>query len=166
MTDNELVPSRPVGEPMIIEAVERKPPAYMLDMGDPVFWTNIDIATDEGKAMVMRCYGDTDASGNDQIGKVWLTKWLLSHPVEITDKVTGEIRICVRTVLVNPEGKTLAFVSTGVLRSLRVMVFIYKRGPWDPALPLEVHQIPLADGKRTYSLQVATPPSKQPKGGK
>lgn len=166
MTDSDLVPSRPSGEPMAIEPVEHKPPSYMLDMGDPVFWTNIDYKSDEGKALIMKCHNEADASGNDVIGKVWDTCQLLSHPVEITNSVTGEVSDCVRTVLVAPDGRTLSFVSAGVLRSLRILVMLYGRGPWKPALSLEVKQIQLKDSKRTYSLSVATGQSKTPKGAK
>lgn len=166
MADSNMVPSQPIGEPVPVTSLTPSAPNYQLDGGEPVYWSNLPEKTDEGRALILKCHADADLKGNEMIGKVFDTKWLMAHPVEITDEKTGEITDAVRTVLVSPEGRTMSFVSSGILRSLRVMVMLYGRGPWDPPLPLEVKQINTRNSRRTFTLTIPVTPTKPLKGGK
>jgi hypothetical protein len=149
-------------------APQAAPPAWELDQAGPLFWTTLDATSDQGKALVMKAMGEPDVKADKVIGHTFLCAHVLAHGVEMEDAASGELREAVRSVLIGPEGRTLAFVSAGALKSLRLLIMLYGRGPWEPALPVKVNQVRTRKGFLTYTLTVdpAAVTARQPKGGR
>lgn len=132
-------------------------PSPDLMSGPLAFWCSWDTATQEGKGLVVKCMGNSDLKGSDAINLVFPTANVLAHAVEIIDQGTGMVQQMLRCVLVGKDGRTLAFVSAGITQSLRVILGLYGKGPWEPELLLRVKQVPTRRGFKTFVLTVEQP---------
>jgi hypothetical protein len=128
---------------------------HLLDTGPPPFWTNLPTQEELGQALVMRCQGQASDKVEDWWNKPFPTKWLFACPASKTDEKTGEITEWTQVTLLSPEGRSLSFGSNGVLKSLRWILALKGRGPWNPAIGLIPKQIAIAGGHRYYQLELA-----------
>lgn len=83
-----------------------------------------------------------------------LKNWAV-HPIMIRGDKEDDLSPAWRTVLVNPEGETLVFVSIGIVESLRTIVARLGKGPYEPALPICVLSTKTSRGFRVLSLTLA-----------
>lgn len=103
-------------------------------------WTTIVPDTEEGKRLTVRCMQQADYSGEEVMGQELSVVHVLCHEVELIDAETSEVVNAVRTVLVQPDGSTVAFVSIGIFKALGLLAKTYGPPPWKPALRVKVTQ--------------------------
>lgn len=83
------------------------------------FYSSItDDGTRKSKIAIFNAVNGADESVADHIGEVLDIVNVVAHPVELTDEETGEIINCLRTVLVDKNGKTYTAVSQGITSAL------------------------------------------------
>jgi hypothetical protein len=168
------VPDSPTGGPIVPRPPQ--PPTggpmqpFDMDGPDPAFWTNLRMDVPAERKLLMKCAADGDVPAPERINTVFPVKWLYLAPVESHDPKTAEVRQWIRTVLLEPDGRTTSFGSVGILRCLKMLVFAYGRGPWEPSLSVRLVQKELNGGRRLYLLEDATdeqpPPDRGTKRGK
>ena len=130
--------------------------------GPPIWWCPWDVTTDEGAALVTHCLGKADHATNEVLNQPFELQALLLHRVELKDQETGELVPLIRTVLVRPDGTTLAACSVGLYMGARVICALKGKGPWSPALLVAVKQQPTRLGRRTYTLELLGRPAAGP----
>lgn len=137
-------------------------PGFDLNAGKLAFWSSLPTTNRQDKALILAALQDSDERLDALIGKGWMTKNLLAHPVAVTDEETGEILMAVRLVLIAPDGQTAACCSAGAVRSATAIIQLYGQPPWDPPLYLTVKQVTTRKGRRTFVLGVADPDAPEP----
>ena len=65
---------------------------------------------------------------------------------EILDEDTGEIETAPRVVLISDDGKAYQAVSKGIFNAVKNAFEVFGAAPWDPALEIEVKQVPVGRG--------------------
>ena len=149
MSDNlNLVPS-----PASPGAVSIFQSSGVLDVGALQIWTSLDPTTPEGKAaIVMHMQGESSTPASDAINSVIAVRHVLAHRIEMLDEKTGELIEADRIVLIDDAGESIACVSTGVRRSLQLIVSLYGAPPYDPPMQLRLTQKQTRKGRRTFQL--------------
>ena len=77
-----------------------------------------DDGSRKSKVAIFNAINGADESVADHIGEVLEIVNVVAHPVELPDEETGEIIECLRTVLVDKNGKTYVAVSQGIASAL------------------------------------------------
>lgn len=129
-------------------------------------FTTLDRSRPEHKRLAMRC-ADMDCERLESlIGKQLEVSHVYLSPRELIDAETGEITIKTSVALITPDGVPYHCLSTGAYNSLRSIWQEIGPGPWEDPVVVEVAQIPIADGKRTFKLRYHGRASEQPGAGK
>jgi Phage Single-stranded DNA-binding protein len=100
--------------------------------------SNMQMAGLEGLQMLTKLHGKAELEVDDLQGKPFLMKWFYAHKVELRSDKGGEVVDAIRVVLVDPDRRTLGFVSDGVVDSLDLIRSILGDGPYDPPIPVRV----------------------------
>lgn len=115
--------------------------------------STLPMVTSEDRGLVLELLETEALKGESLIGSVIYLGHYVIHPVDLTDNNTGEIVHCARTILPQPEGPPVAFVSTGVLESISRIAWKEKRNPpFEPPLRVKLKSVPCGGGHRTYKL--------------
>lgn len=93
------------------------------------------------------CLGFDDLDPDQAIS----VKYIYCHEVEIT-KDGGEVAPCIRTVLIEPDGRCFAFVSDGVAMDAWRMLQTFQGRPIEPPEKMIVKRIRTRRGFNTYCL--------------
>jgi len=120
------------------------------------FYCNWHIESMADKALALRYQGEADRKGADVVGQTIAIERFLCHPAESVNDKTGEVEYFTRTILIDPDGGTVAFGSNGILKWLGRFVTMFGRGPWHPPLVVRVKQVQTGRKNRTYELELAT----------
>lgn len=65
---------------------------------------------------------------------------------ELLNEESGEIETAPRVVLIDEDGKAYQAVSKGIFNAVKNAYQVFGAAPWNPALEIEVKQIPLGKG--------------------
>lgn len=65
---------------------------------------------------------------------------------EILNDESGEIETAPRVVLIGEDGKAYQAVSKGIFNAVKNAYTVFGNAPWEPALEIEVKQIPVGKG--------------------
>ena len=74
--------------------------------------------TRKSQIAIYNAINSADESLSDHIGEVLEIVDVVAHPVQIADEITGEIVDCLRTVLMDKNGKSYTATSQGITNSL------------------------------------------------
>lgn len=112
--------------------------------------------TPEGKIGIFRCkqYAEYRAQDIKQDG--FLVEHVVMYPITLADKKTGELIDCVRTVMVNPQGRRLSFVSAGIARGIQDLAETFGPMPFKPAIRVGVIEERNDAGNVFYCLDILT----------
>jgi hypothetical protein len=133
----------------------------------PLCLTNYQGTPQESWAFMSQALSPGCESIADHIGETFrLRHWLLTQ-VSLPDS-EGVSRPCVKTVLVDDEGRFLWAISGGIYRSVQLLCQTLGGGPYDP--PVEV-QLCTHKGKQPGAMYYFVPkpvrePASPAKGGK
>jgi hypothetical protein len=100
------------------------------------FWTSADTSDPKWKAAVFKALQGQDHKAQDVAGKIYLTANIVAQDVQVVDANSGEVKQLTRCVLLDPDGRSVGFCSEGVRNSLRFLMGLYGKPPWEPGLPL------------------------------
>ena len=73
---------------------------------------------------------------------------------EFMDEDTGEIDTAPRVVLIADDGKAYQAVSKGIFGAIKNAYQVFGPAPWDPALEIEIKQIPCGKGSSMLTFDV------------
>lgn len=94
-----------------------------------------------------------DKASDDVLDEELPVEHFLCHVVELTDPQTGECVNAMRTVLIGPDGATLALVSRGAFESLPVLGRAFGVPPWNPPRKVRVRRQKTRRGFHTIILE-------------
>lgn len=115
------------------------------------FWTSLNRDTE--KRMILRALGQPTRSGSDLEKTPMEVSDVLVHKVNVTTDA-GDSEEYIRVVLISPSGETCAFVSNGILSSLRNLIQVFGEPKWVPPLKIKATLVKTRRGFRTYNLEV------------
>lgn len=104
----------------------------------PGLYASWDVRAREGIDRYAKALRPADLTSDECVDEVLLIEHILCHVVELSDPVSGEVTMAVRTVLIGVGGSTAAFVSKGVWDSLQTVARVYGPPPWKGGRPLRV----------------------------
>lgn len=118
-----------------------------------VLETSLPVKTPEERGRVLAIIEGDSVAGETLLGQQLAIRDYICHPVDITDDESGEVVQAVRTLLIEPSGRVVTFVSAGVLKSLGRLAYV-RDGfpPWEPPIVVTLRQRSTGRGRRTYSL--------------
>ena len=109
-----------------------------------------DDGTRKNKVAIFNAINGADESVADHIGEVLEIVNVVAHPVELPDEETGEILECLRTVLVDKNGKTYTAVSQGIASALSRIFSIVgtpEDGAWEQEpVKMKIKQVKTRNG--------------------
>lgn len=149
----------PVAEPTALDG-------YNPFSGAMRYWANWQLTSKPDKARLMKAFQQADLKADDILGKPISVTHVLVHPVEIVDEETGEVTPCHRTVFVLDDGRTVGFVSAGILKSLGLICAMEGTGPWPGGITLMVRQITVKRARRMYVIDLIESPAAPAAKGK
>lgn len=125
----------------------------------PRIWTSIDRKDDSGKALYLKCKGNADRDPAWMEQNMFSIQHVLLQHILLTNKETGEINPATRTVLIDPNGQTVAFVSDGIVEAIVDLCSpdMYGKPPWSPPLRMKLKVFLTASKRRRYDLIPAIP---------
>lgn len=123
----------------------------MEDIENGGFWTSLSKETERAK--ILKALGQADLSGQDLEKNPMQVSDILIHKVTVATD-SGDRDEFIRTVLISPDGKTCAFVSDGVLGSIRNICMVFGEPKWNPAIKVKAVLVKTRRGFRTYNLEV------------
>lgn len=127
--------------------------------GPLALWTSIDKTTDEGKALILRAStGQADLKAEDIMADPFPMQHLLAQKVQILEERTGELVTMDRVVLISPDGKTVSFVSAGIMNCLKYIMGLYGRPPYQVPLWVRTRLVTTRKGFKTWNLDIVPAP--------
>lgn len=102
--------------------------------------------------MIAKACGPDVGKSKDCINKVIAVANYYCHKIEIVREEDGEVRDCIRCVLIEPDGKAWAFVSDGIAKEIARIIDVFGAGPYNPPVKVEVKQIQTRNNRSTLSL--------------
>lgn len=100
----------------------------------------------EGKMAVYNAANNPDAKVNDIINKRIELRDVYAETIEVVNEDTGELEQAPRIVLIDADGKSYQCVSAGIFGAIKKLNAIFGEPTWEPAIPVEVKQVPTKRG--------------------
>lgn len=115
--------------------------------------STLPMNTEAERDLVLQVIESDALKGETLIGSnIYLGHYVI-HPINLEDQNTGEVVEVARTILPQPEGLPVAFVSTGILESISRISWKHRQAPpFDPPLLVKLKSVPTGQGRRTYKL--------------
>lgn len=135
-----------VGGAVLLKQFDNRPLEY---------YATWDATTVAGRNRLMACLGKPDLTSGEIVNGTFAIEHLFVHAVRVTDSRSGEQQSCPRTVLIDPTGKRLSFVSIGVYDSLRWLVSLFGSGPYVPPINVRVNSKTTNNGGKVLYLTLA-----------
>lgn len=108
---------------------------------------SIHADTPEQKKMVFNAMNNPEHRIGDCINTVIKAKDIFCEVVNCTNKETGEVQVCPRTVIIDDKGVGYHAVSLGVFNAIKKVIAIYGMPTWENPVPLEVKQLTKGERK-------------------
>lgn len=126
------------------------------DVAVGAMFFNFDPTTPDSKALLDAADEDPTREGNQHESEPFAMRYWMMERIQMADREPDDDRASVRLVLISPEMETLAFVSSGALKSLDRIRLQYGDGPYDPAIPVTVVEKKIGGGRRIVKLRAGT----------
>lgn len=115
------------------------------------------IPNDGSRENAVKIYNAINSKGDsldDHIGEILEIVNIAAHPVNILDENSGEIKECLRTVLIDKNGKNYDAVSEGIASSLQRIFAIVGQPPYAEPLKVKMVQVKTRKGFKTNTLEL------------
>lgn len=124
--------------------------------GDYLF--SFNPANPENEELVFACDGNASREWAQHVAEPFLLWHWAVKRISLTDQDTEQTFPHLRLVLIDPDGETLAFVSTGVVQSLDLIRTLRGDGPYVPPIPVVVSPVKTRLGFQTLKLRILHQP--------
>lgn len=115
---------------------------------------------DDGKAstrkIIYNSLAAPDCSVNDMVGKQIELVDVIAYPVTfLQEGDRGDEVTCLRTVLIDKNGKSYAAVSEGIANSVMRLFTIYGTPHWEEPIKVEIRQVKTRNGNNKINILTA-----------
>ena len=118
-----------------------------------VFYSSINIDSRPAAIKVYNALNNSETRLDDHKGEVLSIVDVVAHSVRLRDN-DGNLKDCLRTVLIDQNGTTYATVSEGVLSSLSKIFALISPPPFDPPLELTAKELKTRNNFKVLTLQL------------
>lgn len=118
-------------------------------------WSNFPSDKKQRWQLISRATGANVQAGDDWIGKEFDVRYYFAHTVRFNGKEEGEFIDGIRTVLVDPDGKMIAFGSDGIAQSLSLLVQCFGTDMFEPPVRVKVTRQKTRSGNQIFKLEAA-----------
>ena len=116
--------------------------------------TTLDLTSPVGLKRAYNVMQGEDLRAENVIGDILLVADVLIHGVAFENRETGEMSHALRTVLILPDGGTIACVSDGVVRSIMRLASLGLKPPFVPPLECRIVKKKSGATRTYYSLEL------------
>lgn len=153
-------PTRAAPELPVPSNNDDSPISLMLapDYDGPTIRAAVDLTTRAGKRIFFNAQSQPTFAPDKLRGKVFrLVNWLAERR-SFHDDESGEDRLGVSVVMIDPKGQTCRFGSEAIVRSLDTIRKLYGNGPFaaEPIF-LRIEKVTTNKGRQSYSVQEVDP---------
>lgn len=125
----------------------------LMNSGNADMYCSLKAESFESKASIYNALNSPDAKISECINMVLEIRDVIAHEVQLVDQNTGEFTNCLRTILVDKDGKTYQAVSVGVANSLnRIFQIFGEPSTWTKPLKLKPVQKVTNNGTNKVTL--------------
>lgn len=125
----------------------------LMNSGNADMYCSLKAESFESKASIYNALNSPDAKISECINMVLEIRDVIAHEVQLVDQNTGEITKCLRTILVDKDGKTYQAVSVGVANSLnRIFQIFGEPSTWTKSIKLKPVQKVTNNGTNKVTL--------------
>jgi len=128
-------------------------------------FTNLDMTSDLGKAIVISCFSGADLPNDELQKKTFYLQNFLMHTAYMANEDGEKVEVK-RCVLIDKDGQTTSFCSDGIISGIGNLVQVYGMGPWEPAIPVKVVERKTRKGFKVKNLVVDISALKDQAAGK
>jgi hypothetical protein len=120
--------------------------------GGKLMFSTLPQGTQEERLKVLKACGTADFKTDDLLGQEIVVKDVVCHVCTLKGDEEGEEVQAIRTILVDPQGSTAAFVSKGVFDSLNDLAFVFGPPPWPNGIKCRLVQQTTGRKRRVLKL--------------
>src|SRR5271165_132835 len=118
-----------------------------------ISWASWPIRSMADRLAVYNAKAREAAPVDNWIGKPFRLSGVVAHYCMV-ESDEGEVQQCVRCILIQSDGSTVAAVSGGIVDSVRELVETMGEGPWPDGIPVTIRQVQTRRKRRTYKIEV------------
>ncbi|EGT4052825.1 hypothetical protein ERM86_13695 [Clostridioides difficile] len=119
------------------------------------FCSIIDDGTRASKVKIYNAINSAEEQLTDHLNETLEIVDVVAHPIILTDMNTGESKECLRTVLIDKEGKGYQAVSEGIISSLQKIFIIVGRPSWvDEPVLIKPKQVTTSNKFKVTTLEL------------
>lgn len=122
------------------------------DVKPGVWLFGFDPTAPEHLQDVFLCDADGTRDWSQHTTEPFLLRTWAAQKILLPKTDTREESENVRTILIDPQGDTLSFVSAGVVSSLDLLRTLLGDGPFDPPVPVTIKRIETGAGRQILKL--------------
>ena len=126
-------------------------PDWGQPQGNGRILSSFDVATPEGKIGLFNAVQGDSVKSGDVINTEVEIVHVVAYAVRFVDK-DGQIVDGIRTVLVLKDGRSVAFVSETLYRSVHWLAYSFGKPPWPAGLKVAIRQKETGSGNRIFQL--------------
>lgn len=141
-----LVTAADMAKPDLIEGFQNP--------GKTFFSSIEDDGTRESKIKIYNALNNADTQVEKMINKEIMLTDVLAHALTLPDMNTGELRECLRIVLIDENGVGYACISEGIASSLQKIMATIGSAPWNPALKVRPVYQTTKKGYKVMTLEI------------
>lgn len=123
----------------------QEPNTSIMSMGDNEHkapYCSMKVESLEDKKKLFNYINNPAKRISDCINEVIEIKDIYLAEIDITDKETGEVSVCPRTILISSDGQAYQAVSIGIFNAVRNMIFLLGEPTfWECPMPIKIKQI-------------------------
>lgn len=143
--------SEQIKNEMVVSDVAKVDLVEQLKNPTGAFYCSIkDDGSRKNKVAIFNAVNGADESVADHIGEILEIVNVVAHPVTLPDEETGEVIECLRTVLIDKNGKTYTAVSQGIASALSRIFSIIgtpEGGAWEAEpVKMKIKQVKTRNG--------------------
>lgn len=138
-----------------LAAVVKAPAVSLLDDGvrDNSYLLGFDPSQPDGESMLFAMESDPTDNWDDYTQTAFPVRTWGCKRVPLYDELQKCEMPVIRTVLIAPDGRTLAFVSDGITTSLDLIRALRGDGPYDPPLNIVIRKVKTRRGYTLLKMQ-------------
>lgn len=122
-------------------------------------WTTLDRSTEEGRAMLGYVLTTEPTRMEDHVGKAIKVTDVTTTLGEVTNEDTGEVRKCIRSLLLCTDGTVYSTMSPVVAKGLQRVIAIEGVPPWPDGKELIINEEKTRNQRKCLTVKLPTPPA-------
>ena len=101
-----------------------------------ISWCSLPMETEEDKKRLFNIVSMPDEKMKEHINQELKIEHVFFQEIEMVNKKTGELTIAPRIIFIDDKGTSYSCVSSGIKTSIKNLMSIFGKPPWNPALTI------------------------------